>query len=154
VTHGLGYHEYLQLAEDLGAEPLFVINCGMSHKEIVPMDQMQEYVQDALDALEYANGPVNSDWGGLRAKHGHPAPFNLKFIQIGNENGGPAYDERYALFHRAIRGRYPEVRLVANEWGGRPKKAPLDIVDEHYYNTPEFFLANADRYDSYDTCSV
>ncbi len=150
VTHGLGYHEYLQLAEDLGAEPLFVINCGMSHKEIVPMDQMQEYVQDALDALEYANGPVNSDWGGLRAKHGHPAPFNLKFIQIGNENGGPAYDERYALFHRAIRGRYPEVRLVANEWGGRPKKAPLDIVDEHYYNTPEFFLANADRYDSYD----
>ena len=72
ATHGLGYHEYLQMCEDLGAEPLFVINCGMSHKEVVPLDKMGEFVQDALDAIEYANGPVTSTWGALRAKNGHP----------------------------------------------------------------------------------
>ena len=89
ATHGLGYHEYLQMCEDLGAEPLFVINGGMSHRENVPMDQMGEWVQDALDAIEYANGPADTIWGGLRAKNGHPAPFNLKYLEIGNENGGP-----------------------------------------------------------------
>ena len=104
-----GYHEYLQMCEDLGAEPLFVINCGMSHKEDVPMDQMGEWVQDALDAIEYANGPADSNWGGLRAKDGHPAPFNLKYMEIGNENGGPAYHERYALFYDAIKAQYPEM---------------------------------------------
>lgn len=86
ATHSIGYHEYLQMSEDLGAEPLFCINVGMSHKEIVPMDQMGRWVQDALDALEYANGPTNTFWGGLRAKNGHPAPFNMKFMEIGNEN--------------------------------------------------------------------
>lgn len=149
-TNGLGFHEYLQLCEDLKAEPLFVINCGMSHREVVPMDQMDEYVQDALDAIEYANGPADGGWGALRAKNGHPEPFGLKYLEIGNENGGPAYNERYALFFKAIKAKHPEVRLIANLWGGLPTSAPIEIVDEHYYNGPAFFIQNADRYDSYD----
>jgi alpha-L-arabinofuranosidase len=150
ATHGIGYHEYLQMCEDLGAEPLFVINCGMSHKEVVPLDKMPEFVQDALDAIEYANGPASSTWGALRARNGHPAPFNLKYMEIGNENGGTAYHERYALFYDAIKAKYPQMHLVANEWSGTPKNRPVEIVDEHYYSTPEFFIANAGKYDSYD----
>ena len=150
ATHGIGYHEYLQLCEDLKAEALFVINCGMSHREVIPLDKMQEFVQDALDAIEYANGPASSTWGSVRARNGHPAPFHLKYMEIGNENGGPAYQERYALFYDAIKKRYPEIRLIANEWGGRPNNRPIEIVDEHYYSTPEFFMHNAAKYDSYD----
>jgi alpha-L-arabinofuranosidase len=149
-SNGLGYHEYLQMCEDLGAEPLFVINCGMSHKEVVPMDRMAEYVQDALDAIEYANGPASSTWGAVRAKNGHRAPFHLACMEIGNENGGPAYQERYALFYDAIKAKYPQMRLVADEWRGTPTSRPLEIVDEHYYSGPEFFINNATKYDSYD----
>lgn len=148
-TNGLGYHEYLQMCEDLNTDALFVINCGMSHQETVPMDQMAEYVQDALDAIEYANGPSTSTWGARRTANGHEAPFNLKYIQIGNENGGTAYNERYALFYDAIRAKYPEMRIVANDWGGPPTSRPIDILDEHYYNNPEFFIQNAGRYDRY-----
>lgn len=151
ATHGLGYHEYLQLCEDLKAEPLFCINVGMSHKENVPLDHLGEYVQDALDAIEYANGPVTSPWGALRAKNGHPAPFGLKYLEIGNENGGKAYNERWPLFHAAIKAKYPTIQLIANEWaGGHPKEPKPDIIDEHYYNNPEFFLQEADHYDNYD----
>lgn len=150
-TDGLGYHEYLQWCEDMGAEPLFVINCGMSHQpDPVPMNQMEPYVQDALDAVEYANGPVTSKWGALRAKHGHPKPFNLKLLQIGNENGGPNYNERYALFHDALKAKYPDLQLVACDWGGIPKNRPLDLIDQHLYATPEVFMRNATRYDDYD----
>ncbi len=147
---GLGYHEYLQLCEDLGAEPLFVINCGMAHKDHVPMDKMDEYVQDALDAIEYANGPVDSKWGALRAKAGHPAPFHLKLMEIGNENGGPIYNERYPLFYDAIKKRYPDVKLVVPDAGGWPKNRPIDLLDEHYYNSPEYFLGRTRQYDTYD----
>jgi alpha-L-arabinofuranosidase len=150
ATHGIGYHEYLQLCEDLHAEPLFVINCGMSHKEVVPMDKMSEFVQDALDAIEYANGPASTTWGARRAQNGHPAPFNLKYMEIGNENGGPAYNERYALFYDTIKAKYPQMHLVANEWGGIPRSRRVELVDEHYYSTPEFFIHNAGKYDSYD----
>ena len=146
-TNGLGFHEYLQMCEDLGSEPLFVINCGMSHRQNVPMDRMAEWVQDALDAIEYANGPADSPWGSRRAKNGHPAPFNLKYIEIGNENGGPAYQERYALFHDAIKARYPDMKIIADV---PTEKRPADIVDEHYYSSPEFFIANAAKYDAYD----
>lgn len=151
ATHGIGYHEYLQMAEDLGAEPLFCINVGMSHREVVPMAQMGRWVQDALDALEYANGPTNSFWGGLRARNGHPAPFNMKFMEIGNENGGQAYNERWAVFHHAIKAKFPDVQLIANDWQGNvPRHPKPDLVDEHYYNTPEFFMKQANRYDNYD----
>ena len=150
ATHGIGYHEYLQLCEDLGAAPLFCINVGMSHRENVPLDKMGEYVQDALDAIEYANGPADSTWGSLRAKAGHPAPFNLRYLEIGNENGGPAYHERYPLFAKAILAKYPDIKLVANVWGGYPKGEPVHIIDEHYYDTPEFFISQAEKYDTYD----
>jgi alpha-L-arabinofuranosidase len=146
-TDGLGYHEYLQMCEDLKAEPLYVINCGMAHEDRVPMDQMGPWVQDALDAIEYANGPATGKWGALRAKAGHPSPFNLKYMEIGNENGGPLYQERYRLFYDALKARYPEIVLVADE---RTSQRPTEILDEHYYNNPEFFIQNAERYDKYD----
>lgn len=149
-TNGLGYHEYLQMCEDLSSVPLFVVNCGMSHKEVVPMDQMDEYVQDALDAIEYANGSINTKWGAVRAANGHPKSFNLKYIEIGNENGGPAYNERYKLIFDAIKKKNPEIITVADVWGGTPTSAPIEIIDEHYYSDPTFFFRNASRYDSYD----
>jgi alpha-L-arabinofuranosidase len=151
AAHGLGYHEYLQLAEDLGAEPLYCINVGMSHKEVVPLDQMGQWLQDALDAIEYANGPENSVWGGMRAKNGHAKPFNLKYIEIGNENGQAPYAERWPMFVKAIHDKYPDIKLIANEWaGGHPTSPMPEIIDEHYYNNPDWFIWNANKYDSYD----
>ena len=87
-TFGLGYHEYLQWCEDMGADPLFVVNCGINHRQITPMADMGKWVDNALEAIEYANGPTSSKWGAERAKNGHPKPFGLKYIEIGNENGG------------------------------------------------------------------
>jgi alpha-L-arabinofuranosidase len=149
-NNGLGYHEYLQLCEDIGADPLFVINCGMSHGDVIALANMGEYVQDALDAIEYANGPTNSTWGALRAAHGHPAPFNLKYLEVGNENGGTSYNDRYALFYDAVKAVYPEIEIIACVWGGTPTSRPLEIIDEHYYNTASFFIDNAAKYDSYN----
>ncbi len=146
-TDGLGYLEYLQMCEDLGAAPLFVINCGMAHEDHAPLSAMQEFVQDALDAIQYANGGADTEWGARRAKHGRPAPFKLEYIEIGNENGGPLYQERYNLFYDAIKAKYPHMHLVANvPTSGRP----TEILDEHYYSTPEFFIQNAEKYDRYD----
>lgn len=151
ATNGLGYHEYLQLAEDLGAEPLYCINAGMSHRETVPMDQMGQWLQNALDAIEYANGPVSSVWGGIRANNGHPEPFNLKYMEIGNENGSAPYAERWEAFVKVIHAKYPDIVLIANEWaGGHPKNPVPAIVDEHYYNNPDWFIWNSNKYDSYD----
>jgi alpha-L-arabinofuranosidase len=153
TTQGLGYHEYLQLCEDLGAEPVFCINAGMSLHDCVPMDQMGPWVQDALDAVEYANGPTNSTWGALRAQAGHPAPFHLRYLEIGNENGGPDYHQRWALMANAIRAQYPGLQLMVNtDLRGRPypRDPKPDIVDEHYYESPEAFMWRARQYDSYD----
>ena len=121
----------------------------MSHKENVPLDKMPEFIQDALDAIQYANGPTNSTWGALRAAAGHPAPFNLKYMEIGNENGGSAYNDRYALFYDAIKTNYPDMHIIADNWGGLPVSRPVEISDEHYYSDPTFFMANATKYDSY-----
>jgi alpha-L-arabinofuranosidase len=157
LTNGLGYLEYLQMCEDLGAEPLFVINCGMSHiqggggNQAVPLAEMGPYVQDALDAIEYANGDARTTkWGAQRAKDGHPAPFGLKLMEIGNENGGPDYHARYALFHDAIKAKYPQVQLVACDWRGIPRNRPLDLIDSHSYSNPTSFLQMSTRYDNYD----
>ncbi|MGO9111566.1 MAG: alpha-L-arabinofuranosidase C-terminal domain-containing protein [Thermoguttaceae bacterium] len=146
-TDGLGYHEYLQLCEDIGAEPLFVINCGMAHEDSIPNDKLGPWIQDALDAIEYANGPADSPWGSLRAKAGHPASFNLKYMEIGNENGGPVYEDHYRQFYDAIKAKYPGMILVANTF---VRTRPMDVLDEHYYDSPEFFMRNATRYDDYD----
>ncbi|HBF33313.1 TPA: alpha-L-arabinofuranosidase [Candidatus Sumerlaeota bacterium] len=155
-NEGLGYHEFLQFCEDIKAEPMYVINCGMSHKEEraqkeTPGIDVQEFIQDALDAIEYANGPVDSKWGALRAKAGHPKPFKMKFMEIGNENGGKIYHERYAKFREAIMAKYPDMRLIACDWrGGTPQEELLDIVDEHYYSDPGFFMRETGKYDKYD----
>jgi alpha-L-arabinofuranosidase len=150
ATHGLGYFEYLVMAEDLGAEPLFCINIGMSHKETIPMDRMDQWVQDALDSIEFANGPTNSIWGARRAAMGHPAPFGLKYMEIGNENGSyKGYVERWNLFYDAIRAKYPEIKFVADGWDKFGERQP-DIVDDHYYDTPEWFMRHANLYDKKD----
>jgi alpha-L-arabinofuranosidase len=152
-TFGLGYHEYLQWCEDLGADPLFVVNCGINHRQVTPMAEMGKWVNDALDAIEYANGPVTSKWGALRAKNGHPKPFGLKYVEIGNENGGwfnagnEAYIPRYRLIFDAIKAKYPNILTVCNQ--PLPGQ-PMEIVDEHYYESPSWFWQNAHRYDTYD----
>jgi len=151
-SNGLGYHEYLQMCEDLGAEPLFVINCGIGHDlrngmYNVPMDQMGPFVQDALDAIEYANGDVTTKWGAERAKNGHPTPFNLKYMEIGNENGGAEYVERYALIHKAIKAKYPEMNLIANQVTHGFRN---EIIDPHMYASPGRFFSGYFTYDGYD----
>jgi alpha-L-arabinofuranosidase len=150
-TQGLGLHEYLLMCEDLGAEPMLVVNCGMAcqyrNGDHIPLDELDEWIEDALAAIEYAIGPPTSKWGALRAKNGHPEPFPLRFVSIGNENWGPIYEERYARFYDAIKARYPQIQLIAT---APVKSRPIDILDEHYYSTPEWFILNANLYDRYD----
>ena len=164
-TFGLGFFEYFQLAEDIGAEPLPILNCGMACQfnsaEVVPTSQLDPYVQDALDLIEFANGDASTPWGKRRADMGHPAPFNLKMMGVGNENWGPQYLERLKIFTRAIKAKYPDFKLV-NSSGTDPngdrfdylnkelRGMKADIIDEHYYRRPEWFLQNASRYDNYD----
>lgn len=164
-TFGLGFYEYFLLSEDIGAEPLPILNCGMACQfntaELVPMEKLDPFVQDALDLIEFANGSANTTWGGLRAKMGHPEPFNLKYIGIGNEQWGSQYFERYAVFEKVLKEKYPEVKLVSGT-GPFPndelfhfaknelKKISPAIVDEHYYRPPSWFFENATRYDNYD----
>ncbi|HVF98181.1 MAG TPA: alpha-L-arabinofuranosidase C-terminal domain-containing protein, partial [Flavisolibacter sp.] len=163
-TFGLGFFEYFQLCEDINAEPLPILNCGMACQfnsaEVVPLDQLGPYVQDALDLVEFANGATTTKWGKVRAGLGHPAPFNLKILGVGNENWGPQYLERLAVFTKAIKAKYPKIKLV-NSSGTDPvgerfdylnnalRKAGADLIDEHYYRRPEWFLQNAARYDNY-----
>ena len=149
-ANGVGFHEYLLLCEALGAKPLFCINCGMSHRENVPMDKMDEFVQDALDCIEYANGPTNSVWGARRAAAGHPEPFGLKYLEIGNENGGKAYEERYALMAKAVRARYPDVTLIFDNWRETKRvDDPKDLRDDHFYKMPHDFMGDlAHEYDT------
>lgn len=157
TTNGLGYHEYLQFAEDMGMEMMFVVNCGMTCQgrmgELVPLDELEEWVQDMLDAIEYANGAATSKYGSLRAKNGHAEPFGLKYIEIGNENFGPEYNLRYKIFYDAVKAKYPEIITIFNvhwEVGTEIENLPVEIVDEHFYPDSEFFLMYQDMYDSYD----
>jgi hypothetical protein len=154
-SFGLGFFEYFQLAEDIGAEPLPILNCGMACQfnsaELVPIDELGPYVQDALDLIEFANGDVTTKWGKVRADMGHPESFRLKMMGIGNENWGPQYLERLAILTKAIKEKYPEIKLV-NSAGTDPngdrfellntalRKNNADIIDEHYYRRPEWFL--------------
>jgi alpha-N-arabinofuranosidase len=164
-SFGLGFMEYFMTAEDIGAEPLPILNCGMACEfntgEVVPLDQLNPYIQDALDLVEFANGDINTKWGKLRADLGHPKPFNLKMIGVGNEQWGPQYIERWKIFTKAIKDKYPEIKLVSS-LGPAPAGAEFDllnntfrslgadILDEHYYQAPGWFLKNANRYDHYD----
>ena len=152
VDNGLGYHEYLQMCEDIGAAPLLCINCGMDDsgaQNAVPPSQLGSWVQEALDAIQYADDSTNTYWGAQRAANGHPAPFNLEYIEIGNENSGSAYNTNYAIFYNAIKSNYPAINVVANNQGSIPTDAPVDIMDEHFYNSASWFAQNSTRYDSY-----
>nr|WP_315178403.1 alpha-L-arabinofuranosidase C-terminal domain-containing protein [uncultured Flavobacterium sp.] len=164
-TFGLGFFEYFQLSEDLGAQPLPILSCGMACQfntgELVPMEELDPYVQDALDLIEFANGGTETPWGRVRSEMGHPKPFNLKYIGVGNEQWGPDYIERYKVFEKAIKAKYPKMIIVSGsgpfpegdyfEYGMQElKKLNAEIVDEHYYKSPQWFRENATRYDSYD----
>jgi alpha-L-arabinofuranosidase len=163
---GLGFYEYFQLCEDLGAEPLPVLPVGVSCHwktpyEVVPMNSMKPWVDDALDLIEYANGPATSTWGAKRAQAGHPEPFNLKYIAVGNEEWGPEFKERSDLFITAIRAKYPDIKIVGTAgpnvtnfdytdlWNYN-RQAKSDLVDEHFYMDLEWFKQNTHRYDSFD----
>jgi alpha-N-arabinofuranosidase len=164
-TFGLGFFEYFQLSEDLGAQPLPILSCGMACQfntgELVPMQELDPYVQDALDLIEFANGGIETPWGRIRSEMGHPKPFNLKLIGVGNEQWGPQYIERFKVFEKAIKSKYPKMTIVSGagpfpegdyfEYGMQElKKLNAEIVDEHYYKNPQWFRENATRYDSYD----
>ncbi|MCB0630931.1 MAG: alpha-L-arabinofuranosidase C-terminal domain-containing protein [Saprospiraceae bacterium] len=164
-SFGLGFFEYFQLSEDLGAEPLPILSCGMACQfntgELVPMDELDPYIQDALDLIEFANGSFISGWGKVRADMGHPEPFNLKYIGVGNEQWGPEYIKRYKAFEAAIKAEYPDMVIVSGsgpfpdgeffEYGMEElTKLNAEIVDEHYYRPPQWFQEHADRYDHYD----
>lgn len=173
-SYGLGFFEFFQLSEDIGAEPLPILNVGMAcqyqnwndERAHVPMDELQPYIDDCLDLIEFANGPANSKWGKIRAEMGHPAPFNMKYIGVGNEQWGEFYYERLKPFVAAIRAKYPNIKIVGTsgpvpedkpdntyrfEDGWKAMKAQkADLVDEHYYRDEEWFLTHGLRYDSYD----
>jgi alpha-L-arabinofuranosidase len=151
VSNGLGYEEYLQLCEDLGAVPLLSVNCGMAGSGTVSTGDLGPWVQEALDAIQYATGATNTAWGAQRAANGHPAPFNLQYIEIGNENGGTTYDANYAMFYYAIKSNYPSMNIIADAWpvGTWPGTAPVEIMDEHYYTSASTFESYATKYDSY-----
>ncbi|WP_394775848.1 alpha-L-arabinofuranosidase C-terminal domain-containing protein [Flavobacterium sp.] len=164
-SFGLGFFEYFQLAEDIGASPLPILSCGMACQfntgELVPMDQIDPYVQDALDLIEFANGDQTTAWGKVRADMGHPKPFNLKHIGVGNEQWGPDYIERFKVFQKAIKDKYPNIIIVSGtgpfpdgdyfDYGMTElKKLNAEIVDEHYYKDPAWFRKNVTRYDNYD----
>jgi len=157
ATGAMGYHEMLQLSEHIGAEPIYVCNCGQTMNESVPDHDLDRWIQTALDAIEYANGPVTSQWGIVRAANGHPEPFNMKIVQIGNEDAVPRfqadYDRHYFVFRQAILDRYPDMKIVQSvnqltddpEWNGQP----ADYLDHHFYRSPDWFFNNASKYDNY-----
>lgn len=163
TTDGIGFHEYLQLAEDLGAKPLYVVNVGIWHGGFTPVDSLQPWIDETMNALEYANGPVTSKYGALRAKNGHPAPFNIEYLEIGNENNQPNpreqsdnYYKRFKLFKDAVLAKYPHMHLIGNvaAWGTDDptwdSQEKVELVDEHYYRTPEWFAEKFHKYDSYN----
>ncbi|MEK7779943.1 MAG: alpha-L-arabinofuranosidase C-terminal domain-containing protein [Verrucomicrobiota bacterium] len=164
-TFGLGFFEFFQLCEDMGAEPMPILSCGLACQfnsgEACPLDQLEPFIQDAIDLIEFANGPVTSPWGAKRAAMGHPEPFKMKMLGIGNENWQQPYIERYAKFHAVLKQKHPEIQLISSAGPGPednhfkyawPKLRELnaDIVDEHCYARPDWFFNNTKRYDNYD----
>lgn len=152
-SDGLGFHEYLQLCEDLNMEPLYVFNCGMTCQGRNPVyfegEEFEEMLQDTMNALEYALGTTDSRWGKLRAQMGHPAPFKMNYLEIGNENNGPEYEIRYKRCYDAIHRQYPNICFIANIHIEK-QGIYTDIVDEHFYDTVEYFAENIGFYDEYD----
>lgn len=166
-TCGLGFYEYFMLSEELGSEPLPILNVGMvcqfqnDAEDHVGISELQELIEDAIDLVEFANGGVDTKWGGIRAEMGHPEPFNLKYIGIGNEQWGPEYTERLAPFMAAMREKCPEIKIIGSSgpdsegerfdylWE-QMKSLNADLVDEHFYRSEDWFLKQGHRYDDYD----
>lgn len=167
-SYGLGFYEYFLLSEEIGAEPLPVISCGLAcqfQNETMdahqPVDQLDCYIQDALDLIEFANGGIETTWGSLRAQMGHPEPFGMKYIGVGNEQWGPEYPERLEPFIKAIRKAYPEIQIVGSSgpnsegeqfdflWS-EMERLDVDLVDEHFYRPESWFLSQGARYDGYE----
>lgn len=166
-SYGLGFFEYFQLCEDFGAQALPVLSVGFScqfqkgREQVVPLDSLQPYIDDALDLIEFANGAATSKWGKIRADMGHPAPFNMKYLAIGNEQWGPLYAVYLKPFMEQIRKKYPNIKIIGSSgpdsegaeferlWP-EMKRLKVDLVDEHFYRSPEWFLKGATRYDNYD----
>jgi alpha-L-arabinofuranosidase len=164
-SYGLGFFEFFQMCDDIGAQPLPILNCGMACQfntsELCPIDELGPYIQDALDLIEFANGPADSIWGAKRAAMGHPAPFHMKMMGVGNEQWGQQYIDRYVKFAAAIETKYPDIQLVSAA-GPEPaderfkfawsklREVHADIVDEHSYALPKWFYENTHRYDTYD----
>lgn len=173
---GLGYYEYFQFCEDLGMEPLPILPCGVScqgtnggwsmktqAQDVVPMNEMDEWVDEALDLIEWANGDVNTKWGKKRAEQGHPAPFNLKYLGLGNEEKiTPEFEERFKYIYERVRAKYPDIVIVGTAGPGSHKGNPdyengwriadqtgVDVLDEHYYEPRDYFLNNQQNYDNY-----
>lgn len=168
-SYGLGFYEYFLLSEDIGAEPLPVLNVGMACQFQNPNDpsahvavkDLQPYIQDCLDLIEFANGDVNTTWGKKRAEMGHPAPFNLKFLAVGNEQWDDLYYDRLRPFVKAIKAKYPNIKLIGTsgpdsegemfEKGWKAmKELKADLVDEHFYRDEHWFLSHGLRYEGYD----
>lgn len=161
---GLGFYEYFQLCEDIGAKPIPVIPAGWNphHQMAVSFGNLDLWIQDSIDLIEFANGDDTSIWGGIRAEMGHPKPFGLEYLGIGNEEVGQEFFDRYSYFHKSIKERYPEIKIInsagpfsdGSEYNRGWNSAitnQSDLIDEHYYASPEWFLANHHRYDSFDT---
>lgn len=166
-TYGLGYFEYFQLAEDLGAEAVPVVNCGMACQARrgvhASLDELGPWVQDALDLIEFANGPADSEWGAVRAAMGRKEPFDMRYLTIGNEQWGQEYFDRYEVFQKVLSEQHPEILLISTSgpnldsdiwqlaWDKfNSGEAVADLVDEHYYVSPDWLLSNSDRYERYD----
>lgn len=167
-SYGIGFYEYFLLSEDIGAEPLPVISCGLACQfqnrnddAHVPVDELQPYIEDALDLIEFANGDETTKWGKIRSEMGHKAPFNLKYLAVGNEQWGKLYPERLEKFITAIRAKYPKIKIVGTSgpdsegdkfdylWP-EMRRLKVDLVDEHFYRPESWFLSQGNRYDNYD----
>ncbi|MEV4477475.1 alpha-L-arabinofuranosidase C-terminal domain-containing protein [Nonomuraea sp. NPDC049504] len=164
-SYGLGYYEYFQFAEDIGAKALPVLSVGVNgcgeNRPLTDEAELARWVQDTLDLIEFANGPATSPWGKKRAEMGHPKPFGLEYIGLGNEEIYEEFFTNYPKFAAAIRAKHPDITIISNSgqtsqgaWFDRmwqfARDQKADLVDEHYYNNPDWFLANNHRYDSYD----
>lgn len=161
-SFGLGYYEYFQLCEDLGAEPLPVmpvgVSCGWMKYECVPLNELDNVIQDALDLVEFANGGVDTKWGKIRADLGHPEPFNLKYVCLGNEEEDtPELLERFPIFAKAFQNKYPEIKLLGTSSPGDDvplydymSKLGMWSSDEHYYEDPSWYIKNQTRFDKWD----
>lgn len=151
-SYGFGYYEMLQFCEDINAKAMFVCNVGLGCQarmgDASPESKIAYYLDDCMDAIEYAIGDVTTEWGAKRAEQGHPAPFPLQYVEIGNENWGAEYDKRFDIFYTAIKEKYPELILISNHGlGGTGKIAKTDMIDPHWYVAPDFFFKNTAIFD-------